>query len=370
MSPTRGAGFVTGRPGAVRGRPGFTLIECLVSISVVSVLVALLLPAVQAAREIARRTQCVNNLKQLGIATAGYGDVFNCYPPGRMLTYDPRYAGANPPCTSPIVDKSVHVMVLDRLEETALYNAINQDLSIVAVENSTIHGVSVRAFACPSDPAAGQSRMLRATVFMTHESYPPGSSIRMIDTSYSVCYGSCFVNAVARPNTGCRVAGELSAQADGVFNDVSPIGPAAIQDGLSNTLFATEKAVTTFRGLDAMDSGIAMRRGWFTTGNWGDTLMTTCFPINMQRKVSMAAGALHTFAASSLHVGGVNGLLGDGSVRFIKDSVDSWPFDPITGAPSGASRTAGGWWRDLPAPGVWQALGTRAGGEVVEGGSY
>ena len=58
--------------------------------------------------------------------------------------------------------------------------------------------------------------------------------------------------------------------------------------------------------------------------------------------------------------------MGDGSVRFIKDSIDTWPFDPVTGQPAGASRVGGGWWVGFPSRGIWQALSTRAGGEIVE----
>jgi len=129
--------------------------------------------------------------------------------------------------------------------------------------------------------------------------------------------------------------------------------------------FITEKATTTFRALDAVNPAIFPKQGWWTTGNWGDTLMTSFYPVNMIRKVGLAVGTPHTYAASSLHPGGVNGLMGDGSVRFIKETVQSWPFDPLTGAPSGAARDPGGWWTGLPRPGVWQGLATRNGGETA-----
>ena len=124
-------------------------------ISVISMLIAFLLPAVQSRAEAARRAQCTSNLNQLGIALQSYHDAFGSLPPGRVKSYDPRYAGPNPPCTSRIIDKSIEVFALGFMDQTALYNAINQSLTIVGAENSTAHAVAVSAFACPSDAMAG-----------------------------------------------------------------------------------------------------------------------------------------------------------------------------------------------------------------------
>ena len=134
-------------------RRGATLIELLVVVSILGVLLALIVPAVQDVRESARRASCANNLKQIGLGLQQYEQTFGSLPPGRMLTYDPRYAGKNPPCTSRLVDKSMLVMILPYIEQVAIYNAVNQDLTILGRENRTVFPVSVGIFACPSDPA-------------------------------------------------------------------------------------------------------------------------------------------------------------------------------------------------------------------------
>jgi len=346
----------------------FTLIEVLVVISIVSLLVALLLPAVQAAREAARRTQCANNLKQVGVALHSYHDLFGSLPFGRIVTYDPRFAGTNPPCTSPFIDKGLFVMILPQMDQAPLYNAINQSLTILGRENRTVQAVSVGSYACPSDPDSGPPRDGDVNQMVEYGLATAGEQLSMSFTSYSGCFGSYDVDAVPRQDTGCKVPSGLLVQSNGCFGDASPIRIASVVDGLSNTIFVAEKATTLFRRLDNVT--IFERYGWYFTGNWGDTLFTTFYPPNMINRVALVAGSSHTRAAASLHPGGFNTLLGDGSVRFIKDTVQTWPFDPVTGNPVGAARAAGGWWENVPPSGIWQALGTRSGGEVNDASAF
>jgi prepilin-type N-terminal cleavage/methylation domain-containing protein len=356
-----------GRVDAAPERRGFTMIEVLVTISIIGLLIALLLPAVQAAREGARRVQCTNNLKQLGLALQSYHGAFGSLPPGRIKSYDPRYSGIRPPCSSPIIDKSIEVFVLGFLEQNAVYNAINQSLAIVGAENSTVHSIAVSTFACPSDPLAGWPRTLNANALSRYGVADPA---RMVFTSYAGMIGSRPVLAQPSMSSNCAVPSALIAQCDGVFNDLSPIRFASVSDGLSYTIFMAEKSVTLLRELNGVDPEYSAQHGWYITGNWGDTLVTALYPPNACDRVALVAKEAWSNSASGMHPGGINALLGDGSVHFIKDSIQSWSFNPLTGKPTGASSDRMGAWINLPRPGVWQALSTRAGGELVSAGAF
>src|SRR5262245_44119082 len=125
-----------------RHSSAFTLIELLVVIAIIAVLIALLLPAVQAAREAGRRAQCVNNLRQFGLALNNYHDLNGSFPIGVSLNV----------ATGSSSSFSPQTRLLSFLEQTVLYNAVNFNRSTSAVENATAQASNVNVFLCPSDP--------------------------------------------------------------------------------------------------------------------------------------------------------------------------------------------------------------------------
>jgi len=342
------------------GSTGFTLIELLVVLAVVGLLIGLLLPAVQSAREAARRARCINNLKQIGAALHVYHGTWNALPPGRFKTYDPRLIGPNPPCSAHLADKSFLAMILPEMEQAALFNSINQDVSAYGYENRTAFPVVVGSYACPSDPEAGRSRRLVCDQLADAGLVRAGETLTGAFASYVACYGSLPTTGVPLPVTDCRVDPRAIEQSNGCFNDVAPIRLSSVTDGLGQTLFVSERATSALRDLD---DGLFDACGWYLSGNLGYTLFTTMVPPNSY--ASRNAAVLWD-SATSRHPGGVNGLMGDGSVRFIKGSIQSWPVDATSlGFPRGAFFTPGGYWVDLPRPGIWQALSSRSEGEVV-----
>jgi len=349
---------------------GFTLLELLTVVSIIGLLIALTLPAVQFAREASRRAQCANNLKQIGLAVQAYESAFGSFPPGRIMTYDRRFDGSNPPCTSILVEKSLFLHILPQLDQSTLFNAINHSLTIFGYENQTVRMIALSTLACPSDPDAGQVRNGYSLALYSYGLASPNEPYLVYYGSYVGMYGSFYISAIPRVSTNCRVAPSVLAQANGSFNDISPIRLSSFTDGLSLTAIVTERALSPLKEIADASGSAFDRFGWVIAGNWGDTLATSFYPPNMYRKVSPDRNIAQFFAASSLHPGGLNVLMGDGSVRFVKDSVQTWPFDPLGGNPAGASQDSQGAWVNLPPSGVWQALSTRNGGEVVSSDAY
>jgi prepilin-type N-terminal cleavage/methylation domain-containing protein/prepilin-type processing-associated H-X9-DG protein len=362
------------QPMCAARRRAFTLIELLVVIAIIAVLIALLLPAVQSAREAARRAQCINNLKQLGLALANYESSNGTYPwvfaaqlaPGSSYGYDQAYS-----CLG---------QLLPFIEQAPLFNAYNSSFAYRTSANVTVSGTQLNAFFCPSDTEmAGNSYTEAAN---SQHGVPQPFTF----TSYAGCYGYWAGNwtgtSVTNPFSASEVSAAL-AQHNGAIVSVgysqlvpgtgrSPVRLAAITDGTSNTIGFGEHA----HGLLSKTDNSFNRWHWWISGDFGDSTFTTYYPINIQKKKanykSITGGNAFVQGASSFHPGGANFAMCDGSVRFIKDSVSSWTIDPTTGMPPGITMTGSGFVVGAGAqqPGVFQALGSIAGGEVVSADAY
>jgi prepilin-type N-terminal cleavage/methylation domain-containing protein/prepilin-type processing-associated H-X9-DG protein len=318
-------------------RRAFTLVELLVVIAIIGFLIALLLPAVQAARESSRRAACANNLKQLGLALLQFYDAQQHFPAGR--------GGPVPLVFSP------QAYILPYVEQDGLYGQLDlksapTTLVIAGVtysgaNNATAAAQAVRVLQCPSDPADG---------------IVPGST-----------FGG--TNYVANTGSGTVGNGTL-ASADGVFYLTSAVRFADMVDGSSHTAAFSERMLgtgltlntPTLSAADAayyileLGTGIdvsvptcaTLATGdWYSTrsakwilGNYGNTLYNHFYTPNTTSYDCMNLAQQKGFmAARSNHPSGVNLLACDGSVRFIATNVDL---------------------------AVWRALSTIAGSEPVE----
>jgi prepilin-type N-terminal cleavage/methylation domain-containing protein/prepilin-type processing-associated H-X9-DG protein len=339
-------------------RYGFTLIELLVVIAIIGVLIALLLPAVQAAREAARRTQCVNNLKQLALAIHSYHNTHSVMPLGSFKLPPP--VGGDP-CKGGH-EAGIFVALLPFLDQSPLFNAFNSSIHYETAPNSTVNGTGLSVLWCPSDSLASQSDS-------KHFGWP------IHFTSYMGSSGTWNSPPENRgPTCTLQNFQRLLGQANGVLYYYSSVRIASVTDGTSNTFLFGEHAYGKNPVIELPDWN------WWFSGNYGDTIFTTMFPMNPLGKIpDVPNQTLYGIdinpsiqAASSYHPGGAHFAFCDGGVRFVKETIDYAAFDATTGLPRGWSQGADGVYSVSPPGrmGVYQALSTRNGGEVISADSY
>jgi len=317
---------------SIRPHRGFTLVELLVVIAIIGVLVALLLPAVQSAREASRRTQCMNNLRQIGLALHTYHDTFRVFPPSylnvpggspNMGPPDPDNGDAGPGWTA-------LMLILPQMEQANLYNAFDLNTPAWSSKNATLAQTTVPAYICPS------------------ANHHP-KTYRIIDDSAKTlatfARGHYVANA-GRLDVWDEPAADLSRIADGPFYRNSRTRMADITDGLSNTVFFGEQTPTHN---DSTWVGIVARSVTCPTPKFA---FVDCDAAAAQINVHSGPGInefppiIHPPNSNfgyvdemySDHASGGNVLLGDGSVRF-------------------ASKTMNG--------ATWAALATRAEGDTI-----
>jgi prepilin-type N-terminal cleavage/methylation domain-containing protein/prepilin-type processing-associated H-X9-DG protein len=368
------------RPAPLRpSARGFTLIELLVVIAIIAVLISLLLPAVQSAREAARRAQCTNNLKQTGLAVHNYISSNDVFPWGCFRQHNPTNATGYP-----YTSGGSFVPLLPFHEQQAVFNSINFNYNIFSAGNTTAVATSLNYLHCPSDPSI-ENRVFMATGNVD------GGPMTMCYSSYGGCAGTWFqLPRFSWPTSEFQLG--INNQ-NGVIIYIGYDNPlivtgtvytglsraclrlSAVTDGTSNTFMYSERAHGM---LNAQDQ---ICWNWWCSGNFGDTSFCTMYPINPFRKdpntgvIGSVGGSSDTFvsAASSFHPGGANFLFCDGSVRFIKESISTWQINPATSLPNGVTLDSAGFvYQILPGTqlGVYQMLSTAAGGEVVSADQY
>ena len=330
-------------------RVGFTLVELLEVIAIIGVLIALLLPAVQAAREAARRMSCQNNLKQIALGLHNYHATMNKLPASMYI---------NPTVTTN-GSWSVHGRILPYLEQNNFYDLI--DLQVGWSSQPIVSHFKVPVYGCPSDP---KSQLERDT---------GNNGIFLYPTSYGFNFGTWFIYNPVTNQGG-----------DGLFYPNAKIGFESATDGTSNTLMVSEvhawtaytrnggppstNVPMTIADVGACaDSGVKDRILPGTKDGTGHTEwanghshhsgFTTVMPPNTkvwwtyggvtynvdyaarQEGSSTSVPSYSALTSRSYHSGVVNSALADGSVRIVTNSVDQL---------------------------VWRAMGTRAGGEVAQ----
>jgi prepilin-type N-terminal cleavage/methylation domain-containing protein/prepilin-type processing-associated H-X9-DG protein len=340
-------------------RRGFTLIELLVVIAIIGVLIGLLLPAVQKVRAAAARSQCENNLKQLGLACHNFHDTYQFFPPGfdyNYITSSPVYAtyygynyisyyGSSVPGL-PTDYGSWIVLILPYIEQNNIarqwpqqyYPGGNFDVNAYQIMFNgpgALAGQRIKILECPSSA--------RATWIYSQKDWSPDlpNGLYVAITSYAACYGTVPWGTPPFPNPPVK---------DGMFHWNTSVRITDVTDGTSNTLLVGERDArdscnATFPTIFNLQTGIV--------GEWNEDLWSTgagaAVPLNYPSPpdcltaTGAARGAylyLRLSAFGSAHDGGANFCMTDGSVRFIATSI---PLQTL------------------------QYLATKAGGEVIPG---
>lgn len=296
------------RPIPSRRARGFTLIELLVVIAIIGVLVALLVPAVQAAREAARKTQCTNNLKQIGLALTQYEGTHKAFPPAKIFSGHCTAKNGGQGFT---LNTTGFALILPYMEQSNVHKAMNFSVASVAdavtpntivlgdpTANTTAIGVTITTFICPTD--------------ITSQPYNGAQR------------SNYLFNGGAYTDQDCIASGQPQKALQGAFfNDISTKIDLDFRDGLSSTVLVGESVQNKFDPT----FGPYWGGGYFTSSH-GRVLSPAVGPTSKFYLPNAAwmepnpAKLPYAYVFSSRHNGGVHSVFGDGSVKFLKNSID------------------------------------------------
>lgn len=321
-------------------RLAFTLVELLVVIAIIALLISLLMPAVQGARESARRVQCGNNIKQLALAVLGYEAQQQAFPAASITTekdtclgcFDPwKEAGLSSGFTAGTRHGTSWILtVLPFMEQTALADSWNRQTNVRG--NALLAQTDIPMLYCPTRRGGIRTG--------------PGDHLNLVDTSwrgggtdYGGCYGRLdgFMNNTADRHRFCDMSASTqtptiatataprvrhdSGLLDGLFHATEPRPSAAARDGLSNSILVGE--MQRLRPLPGASSSAAYNRtsydGWAVGGV--ATLFNVCTDPDRQNPGGL--NNLFFESPGSDHLGGATFAMGDGSVRFVSEFIDA-----------------------------------------------
>ncbi len=342
-----------------RSRPGFTLIELLVVIAIIAILIGLLLPAVQKVREAAARTQCVNNLKQIGLALHNFNSDNGKFPPGAINNGATWSAFITPYLEQTILFEAMWLLPESGSTDDTIVGPAgsngdwaspnpgfaNASLTVVgtaggATGPATQRNVAacetlVPMFRCPS-------ASLPTNVY--GPSYENWIVQKRVPISYAVC-GSGLKTQIRTTTDATNLDGAFQFEKHSATSTAAPIGNRMqvtdITDGTSNTIFVGEEiyqlqASYTVAELDL--PGVARRKALWEFGSdsidcdmgMNEAFGSTGVPMNYPvRNVGAADQEAYIVSFGSGHTGGANFLLGDGSVRFIATSVNAATYSAL-----------------------------------------